>query len=459
VKPGFAEDVLNALSAHIAVLDGSGSIVLVNDAWRRFARQNGAEDPDSFIGASYLAACEHALRSGGDRTAEAVLHGIRDLLSGERRSFSVEYPCHHPSDEPRWFTVHVTRFEQEGATYLVAAHDDITARKQAEEKLRESEATVRNVLEALPVGVWVMSAQGQIVHGNPAGRGIWRGARYVGPDRFGEYKGWWLSTGRRIAAEEWAAARAIRNGETSIDEEIRIECFDGSGKIILNSATPLRDAAGSITGAIIVNQDITSRKRVEEELRRANEAVDSMNRELQQVLARERSRARTDDLTGLNNRRHFLELSEQLVNVAQRYRTPLSVFMFDVDHFKRINDTYGHQAGDRILGAVARILRENMRDADVLARYGGEEFIATLPNTTAHEALAAAEHIRATIAAHREFDDGNRELHATISGGIADLLPDDDTLERLIQRADHALYEAKNAGRNCTRTFSPALLA
>lgn len=124
------------------------------------------------------------------------------------------------------------------------------------------------VLEALPVGVWIMDHTGRITHGNPAGRQIWAGARYVGPAEFGQYKGWWAETGQPIAADQWAAARAITKGETSIDEIIDIECFDGSRKTILNSALPLRNAAGQIMGAIIINQDITQRRRSELERER-----------------------------------------------------------------------------------------------------------------------------------------------------------------------------------------------
>jgi hypothetical protein len=119
------------------------------------------------------------------------------------------------------------------------------------------------VLEVLPVGVWIMDRTGCITHGNPAGRRIWGGARYVGPANFAEYKGWWADTGRRIAADEWAAARAITMGETSLDEVIDIFCFDGSRKTILNSALPLLIPPGDIIGAIIINQDITDRRRSE----------------------------------------------------------------------------------------------------------------------------------------------------------------------------------------------------
>jgi hypothetical protein len=119
------------------------------------------------------------------------------------------------------------------------------------------------VLEALPVGVWIMDRTGRITYGNPAAREIWAGSRYVGPEQFGEYKGWWAGTNTRIAPDDWAAARAITRGETSIDEVVDIECFDGTRKTILNSALPLRAPDGTIAGAIILNQDITDRRKAE----------------------------------------------------------------------------------------------------------------------------------------------------------------------------------------------------
>ncbi|MEK6698627.1 MAG: PAS domain S-box protein [Nitrospirota bacterium] len=134
---------------------------------------------------------------------------------------------------------------------------------KANEALNRSETLTRIVLDAVPIGVWLVDAAGKIVEGNPAGRRIWAGARYVGIEQYGEYKGRRVGTGERIEPEEWAAARAIRNGETSIDEEIEIECFDGTHKIILNSAIPIRNEQQEITGAIIVNQDITERKEIE----------------------------------------------------------------------------------------------------------------------------------------------------------------------------------------------------
>jgi len=430
----FANDVLNSLMAHIAVLDERGVIIAVNDSWTRFAAENGARTSD--VGADYLAVCEQA--AANDQTAKSALDGLRALLRGDTDAFSLEYPCHSPSAE-RWFAFRVVRASG-GRNAFVAAHEDITLRRQSENALRETEQTLRHVLDTLPVGVWIMDREGRITLGNPAGQRIWAGARYVGPEQFGEYKGWWLSTGEPIAAGEWAAARAIRNGEISLDEEIAIECFDGTRKIILNSAMPLRGEDGAVNGAIIVNQDITARKEIE--------------KELAATLTRERSLARTDDLTAAFNRRHFFDLARQELAVARRYHQALALILFDLDHFKRINDTAGHDAGDEVLRGVARIVRAHLREADVFARYGGEEFIILLPRTTMSEALVVAERIRNAIADNATVTSQGVRV-VTISSGVAELLSGEDSLELLIQRADRALYLAKQQGRNRTILATP----
>jgi PAS domain S-box-containing protein len=151
--------------------------------------------------------------------------------------------------------------------FLVFALNDVTERRQAENELQEHERLLTTVLDNLPVGVWTLDSEGNIIQGNPAGQEIWRGSRYVGINEFGQYKGWWLDTGKLIEPDEWGAARAIQKGETSLSEEIEIECFDGTHKIILHSAIPLFDDERNITGAVVVNQDITNRKKAEETIR------------------------------------------------------------------------------------------------------------------------------------------------------------------------------------------------
>ncbi|XXF77198.1 GAF domain-containing protein [Myxococcaceae bacterium GXIMD 01537] len=155
-----------------------------------------------------------------------------------------------------------------------------TALQQSEERLRNSESLLRLVLENLPVGVWISDASGTIVEGNPASQRIWGGARYVGGERLEEYKGWWARDGQRITAKEWAVSRAVHQGETSIGEVVHIETFDGKRKTILNSAVPVRDAGGTILGALVVNEDVTDRMRAESELRLLAEASEVLSASL-----------------------------------------------------------------------------------------------------------------------------------------------------------------------------------
>jgi PAS domain S-box-containing protein len=146
---------------------------------------------------------------------------------------------------------------------------DITDRRQAEESLRASELRMKAVADHLPVGVWFADETGRIVYGNEAGRQIWAGARYVEPGEFHVYRAWRADTGKPLAPKDWAVARAVRNGETSLNEVLEIECFDGTRKTILNSAVPLKSDGGDLLGVVVLNEDITERIEAEQALRRS----------------------------------------------------------------------------------------------------------------------------------------------------------------------------------------------
>ena len=141
------------------------------------------------------------------------------------------------------------------------------------EAVAQSTRLLQQVLETLPVGVWVVGPSGRIIYGNAAGQQLWGGVRYVGIDGFDQFKGWWLDSGREIRPDEWAGARAVRDGEISLNELIRIQGFDGSEHVILNSAVPIMGAGGSIEGAIVLNQDVTEQRAAEEALRRSEEQL------------------------------------------------------------------------------------------------------------------------------------------------------------------------------------------
>jgi diguanylate cyclase (GGDEF)-like protein len=169
----------------------------------------------------------------------------------------------------------------------------------------------------------------------------------------------------------------------------------------------------------------------------------------------------TDALTGLHNRRYLKERLEQEVARACRYHHPLSCLFIDADHFKRINDRYGHEAGDCVLREISLRVRECLRASDMAARYGGEEFALLLPQTGAEEALLLAERIRQCVSDHPIPTDSGEELTVTVSVGVSQLPLDivsNETRQqlqrRLLQEADSALYRAKEAGRNLVRFFN-----
>jgi diguanylate cyclase (GGDEF)-like protein len=192
-----------------------------------------------------------------------------------------------------------------------------------------------------------------------------------------------------------------------------------------------------------------------EELSRLGASIDEMVQTLQDrderlsaTLKQLAEQATTDPLTGLNNRRSLQKQLDQELVRAGRGRHSLAVILLDIDHFKRFNDTWGHQAGDEVLKRVAEVIRKGIRTSDIAGRYGGEELITILPEATAQAALARAEAMRREIEAQQLEHAGDSLGSVTASFGVA-VFPDhgNDSVS-LIRAADDALYEAKTAGRN-----------
>ena len=191
-----------------------------------------------------------------------------------------------------------------------------------------------------------------------------------------------------------------------------------------------------IDGRIVrmeIATDITDRKQAEEELKAAKERAEAL--------------ARSDELTGLNNRRAFFNDGEQVLGQAKRYAHPFSLIMMDVDNFKHVNDTHGHAAGDDVLVTIANILRNQARETDILGRLGGEEFALILPETTLPDAIAMAERLRIEIE-NTTVKNTKSDIHITASFGLATLTSQQTSLEDLVNTADDTLYQAKRKGRN-----------
>jgi len=166
----------------------------------------------------------------------------------------------------------------------------------------------------------------------------------------------------------------------------------------------------------------------------------------------------TDELTGLPNRRVLYERGTDEVNRAKRFHHPLAVAMLDIDHFKMVNDTHLHAAGDLVLQAIANMFRKDLRNTDLAARYGGEEFVLVFPETESSVAYQVVERVRHHIAHTAIALRQNQTIRVTLSAGIAMLEPDMTSFDELIQRADQALYVAKQTGRNRTIVWSRDLL-
>jgi diguanylate cyclase (GGDEF)-like protein len=209
----------------------------------------------------------------------------------------------------------------------------------------------------------------------------------------------------------------------------------------------VRDANGNPMHIQALVRDISLRKQAEEQLKSANERLKDHVTEveiLQQELLEQSIR---DPLTGLYNRRYLNETLEREIVRARRENDKFSVIISDIDHFKMINDTYGHQVGDQFIVAIANLQQKHTRSSDIVCRYGGEEFLLVLPGTSMDLAVKRAEEIRLKCAELNIQHEG-KGLSATMSFGVATYPDNGDDADEIIIKADNAMYQSKQSGRN-----------
>ncbi|MBV8700203.1 GGDEF domain-containing protein [Bradyrhizobium sp.] len=213
-----------------------------------------------------------------------------------------------------------------------------------------------------------------------------------------------------------------------------------SGAQTLDQVKAIIETVGKST-----RQMLDTNKVLEERLATSKSEISNLQHSLEAI----RAESLTDPLTGLGNRKYFDGMIEMAVQTSLASNEPLSLLMFDIDHFKSFNDSYGHLTGDQVLRLVGQSLTQIMREQDITARYGGEEFAVVLPNTALRHALSLADQLRRTVMAKELKKKSTGEIlgRVTISVGVSLLRPDDDT-DALIERADACLYAAKRAGRN-----------
>jgi diguanylate cyclase len=264
--------------------------------------------------------------------------------------------------------------------------------------------------------------------------------------------GWWVCSGQVKSAMNQADGNreATRKARVALAQlqELAVHVANEVGEHstrVQEINDELTSGTGEEAECVVeaVAKIIDTNRKMQQELQVAEDRLQEQAQELESRIAE----ALTDALTKLANRRAFDEEMIRRQCEAQRHGRRLSVMMFDVDHFKKFNDTHGHQAGDDVLRGVARMLRRTCRDMDIVCRYGGEEFAVILPGTGVEQACVVADRARKAIE-KEVFYYEQTGLHVTMSAGVAEILPGEN-VDTVVNRADEALYASKGTGRNC----------
>ena len=336
-----------------------------------------------------------------------------------------------------------------GITHYIAVKEDITERKQIEQSLQEVRSRLHLLsdnLETAALYVYTHDAQGQ-PHFEYVSPGIEKltgvKPKYILQDAahlhdliLPEYMP------RLIGLE-------IKSKENLLSFELEVRqqhALTGEISWVLLRSTPRRRPDGT-TVWYGVQMDITERKRNELLLETANADLRRYVAEIEHLQAELREQSVRDPLTGLYNRRYLNEtLGRELIQAA-RENLPLSIILADIDYFKKVNDTYGHQVGDNVLVTIASLLKQHARGSDIVCRYGGEEFLLVFLGTPLAVAAQRAEALRQTCAAF-SIQAEQAELMVTLSFGLASYPDHGEKADDLIIKADQALYQSKHTGRN-----------
>ena len=306
---------------------------------------------------------------------------------------------------------------------IMAALTDVTEQAAQERRLKQAESWFSIILSGVKdFALLSLNANGRVQSWNKSGERLTghSGGEIVGHTLNVIYPPAEAVQGRALQQVDFA-----RRDGWHIDEGWRRR-KDGKLFWCQSLVSAMEERSGEVSGFSVVLRDVTEQRTNGEELRRL---------------------LTTDQLTGLLNRTRFFELAEAEVARWDRFGTPLTCLMIDVDHFKHVNDTYGHAGGDAVLCELANLFRRGLRTIDVVGRLGGEEFAILLPSIDLAGARSLAELLRCGAEAMRPKFEG-RQVDVTISVGCAQLGPANPTIDLLLRAADRALYEAKHAGRN-----------
>jgi diguanylate cyclase (GGDEF)-like protein/PAS domain S-box-containing protein len=357
----------------------------------------------------------------------AAIHAVDESIS------TVEYRMRHRDGHWCWLFSREVVFMRNSdgqPQQLLGIAQDITERKHAEEALRESEQRLQAIFDNAAVGIGLTDNAGQSIIINA------RGAQQLGytHEELARLSSMEMTHPDDQAETAERMQQLLRGEIQGYRIEKRYFRKDGSIFWADLSVSAVYDDDGQIAYLLGIVVDITERKQLEQQLHQAN------------VLLQEQ--AIRDSLTRLYNRRYLDEALPREFQRAERHSQSIGIIMIDVDHFKRFNDTYGHDAGDALLRAVGVFLQHHTRSEDIVCRYGGEEFTVVLPGASHEDASQRAEELRAGIQALVVTHQGQKMKGITASFGIAIFPAHGTTAEALVSAADQALYQAKYNGRN-----------
>ncbi len=380
----------------------------VNDAFERVLGYSQAET----IGRTSI---ELNLWVGDDIRA-SILREIQE----HGRVENLEIRLRRKSGETFPALIFITPIALHDTACLLTMMMDITDRKHAEEQLRETRDALQTIIFSSPLAILTLDADDHVTMWNPAAETLfgWSDKQILGKTN---------PTVPEIKLKEYEALRqATFNGMAFSNlDTLRIK-QDGEQFPVSLSVAPLRGQQGQVIGRMHIIADSTERKKLQEELRQ---------------------QATTDELTRVSNRRHFIELANGEIKRSIRLKRLSAVALIDIDHFKHINDTYGHAAGDQALISFTKICQKYIREIDVFARFGGDEFVLLLPETNQEQAYEIVERVRLALM-KQPIDLEGHSVVLSISSGIASLSGNNESIDMLLSQADQALYRAKETGRN-----------
>jgi diguanylate cyclase (GGDEF)-like protein len=316
-------------------------------------------------------------------------------------------------------------------------------KRMFEETLREVTRAITSTLDLKEVLGKILEAMAQFINFDKSAVLLSEDGGFVIKANNG-YEAATLAEGTAIdAARDELIDRIVQKRETVVGKKMKTRFLESAGDGVLAGIPIIYQE--NLLGIIVLNCKTGD---ISDELTFTLAGQAGIAIQNARLFERINAMATTDGLTGLNNRRHFFELADREFVRYKRYGAPLSVFMIDIDHFKRINDTYGHAVGDRVLMHLAEKLTGLVRDSDIAGRYGGEEFAVILPETKLETAAGIAERVRKAIendaARAEEFGD----IKYTLSIGVSMFTRDVQTVAEVFEAADKGLYEAKSLGRN-----------